>query len=195
MGLTWLAIGDSITNGTGASTYDKSYIYQTRLGLLNAGHPHHLVRASSGGQKSGDMIEFHKSRGGKCDPDLITIMIGTNDNAQSVGTTTFQTNLGLLIDEVKKRFVVGKGKIVLLTIPYAKSTTAYGVNVSQYNDVIKSVGSARGIPVCDINPAFNSDSFMADDVHPNDNGHAAIANILIPFLNNLDVWNGLRCRG
>jgi lysophospholipase L1-like esterase len=196
MGLTWMAIGDSITVGTGSTTYDKSYVYKTRVGLLDAGHPHYLVRAASGGQKSSDMIELHKSRGGKCDPDLITIMIGTNDNAQSVGTTTFQTNLNLLIDEAKKRIVVGKGKIVLLTMPWANTaTTAYGVNVPQYNAIIQSVGTARNIPVCDIYPAFNSASFLTDDVHPNDNGHANIANILIPFLNNLDVWNSVRNRG
>lgn len=196
MGSTWLAVGDSITQGTGATQFNKSYVYQSRVGLINAGNQHYQVRAASGGQRSDNMIEFHTSRGGKCDADLITIMIGTNDCAQSVSIPTFQTNLNLLIDAVLFHKVVGIGKVVLCTIPWINTaTTAYGINVPNYNAAIISVGSSRSIPVCNTYAAYNSAAFLSDDVHPNDSGHTAIANILFPFLNGLSIWDQVRTRG
>lgn len=189
MGLTWLAIGDSITNGTGATSYDKSYVYQTRTELLKRGHQHFLIRASVGGQRSDNMITMYKAKGGKCDPDLITIMIGTNDVGQGISTSTFKANVNLLIDEVYKNNVVGLCKVVLTTIPWRGD-----FDCVPFNNVIKQIGVERNIPVCDIFPAFSSNADLLDGVHPNDNGHQKIANILIPFLDGLDVWNKTRKR-
>jgi lysophospholipase L1-like esterase len=191
MGLTWLAIGDSITFGTG-STSTNSYIYRTRYQLLKNKKIHQLINSGIGGQRADTLISLHKSRGGKCDPDLVTIMVGTNDITANITTSAYKTNLGLLIDEVQKGFIVGQGKIVLLTIPW-RNDGSTGI-VQNYNDMVKQIGSERNIPVCDIYPAFSSASFLTDTVHPNDNGHLAIANILIPFLNGLDVWNNTRSR-
>lgn len=189
MGLTWLAIGDSITVGTGSTTYDKSYIMQTRLNLMQNGKRHHLINSGVSGQRSDTLIKLHKARGGKCDPDIITIMVGTNDLGQNVPTATFKTNLGLLIDEVKKQSVIGQCKIVLLTIPWR---TIF--DIVPYNDVVKQVGAERNLPVCDIYPVFNNETFLTDGVHPNDSGHTKIAEVLFPFLNSIDVWGNTRTR-
>lgn len=193
MGLTWMAIGDSITAGTGATVYANSYLYQTRVGLLSQGKEHHLIKAAESGQRTDQLIELHKARGGKCDPDLVTILTGANDVNQSYSTTTFQTNLDLLVKEVKKRLVNGQGQIVLLTIPWENNS--YNANIPGFNTVIQNYGTANNIPVCDIYPAYNSASSMFDTIHPNDSGHAAIANILTPFLSNLSVWSNVRTRG
>jgi acyl-CoA thioesterase-1 len=190
MGLNHLYVGDSITSGTGATTYDLSYVMRTRTQLMKNGKPHISVNSGIGGRTSSELISMYKSRGGKCDPDLVTIMVGTNDCGQAVSTTTFKTNLGLLIDEINKNKVVGQCKIVLLTIPYR--STPY--DVTPYNTMINQLGSERNIPVCNTNLAFGADSYLTDGVHPNDNGHSQIANILIPFLDGLDIWNNIRKR-
>lgn len=193
MGLTHLAIGDSITNGTGASTYDKSYIYQTRQGLLNSGKKHQMIRASFGGITSGGMLSNNKYKvlGGMCDPDLVTILLGTNDISQSVTTATFQANLEKLIDDIRNNSQVGQCKIVLLTITWRPD---FASTIPTYNDIVRQVATNKNVLVCDIFPAFNTSGDLSDGVHPNDSGHQKIANILNPFLNNLDIWDKVRSR-
>jgi lysophospholipase L1-like esterase len=189
MGLTLLAVGDSITKGIGATTFDTSYVNLTRKQLLKNGKSHLLVNSAVGGQTASTLLTLHKSKGGKCDPDLVFIMVGTNDIAQGVTSTTFKTNVGLLIDEIKKNSVVGQCKFVLFTTPWRT-----GYDVTPYNTVINQLGSERNIPVCNTSAAFSDASFLSDGVHPNDAGHLAIANIVIPFLDGLDVWNNTRKR-
>lgn len=189
MGLTWLAIGDSITFGTGSSTFDKSYIMLTRTELLKNSKKHELVNSAVSGQRSDTLINLHKARGGKCDADLITIMAGTNDAGQDISTSVYKTNLGLLVDEVKKNSVIGQCKIVLLTVPWRGDK-----DIPSYNAIVQQVAAEKNLPVCDIYPAFNSNADLTDGVHPNDSGHSKIANILAPFLNGLDVWNNTRRR-
>jgi lysophospholipase L1-like esterase len=193
MGLTWLAIGDSITNGTGASTYDKSYVYTTRQGLLNSGKKHQLIRASFGGITSGGMLANNKYKilGGVCDPDLVTILLGTNDIAQSVSTATYQANLETLIDNIRNSSQTGQCKIVLLTVLWRPD---FAATVPTFNAIVQQVATNKNVSVCDTYPAFNTAGDLSDGVHPTDSGHSKVANILIPYLNNLDIWSKTRTR-
>lgn len=180
MGLTWLAIGDSITAGTGATILTNCYVYQTSKQLRQNGKPHHLIDSGIGGLRSDQILARYKYNGGRCDPDLVTIMCGTNDNEQSVSTSTFQTNLQNLINDVKMNKKVGKCQIVLLSIPMTNDT--YNTTVASFNTVIQNVASSNGLTFVDIHSAYSTTASMYDNVHPNDSGHLAIANILEPAL-------------
>lgn len=192
MGLRWLAIGDSITKGTGASVLSNAYIYQTRKMLMANNKPHSLKNAGIGGLRSDEILVRYKGFGGRCDGDLITIMCGTNDLTQSVTTTTYQTNLQNLINDVLSRKVVGKAKILLLTMPWRNDTLT--AQVPTWNQIVSNVATANNIQLVDMYPAYNSAGSMFDTLHPNDVGHQAMANILYPVINSLAVWNQVPTR-
>lgn len=183
MGLTWLAIGDSITAGTGASILTNCYVYQTSKQLRQNGKPHHLIDSGIGGLRSDQILARYKYNGGRCDPDLVTIMVGTNDCEQSVSTATFQTYLQNLIDDVRMNKKVGKCQIVLCSIVWTNDTA--NANVPAFNTIIQQVATSKGCTFVDTHSAYSDTAHQFDNVHPNDSGHLAIANILTPLLNTL----------
>lgn len=189
MGLRWLAIGDSITNNVGASIVTKSYIHQTRQLLRTNGFQCSLINAGISGIRSDEALTKYKGNGGRCDPDLVTIMIGTNDVTQAVSTSTFQTNLQNLINDIKMRKSVGQCQIVLMTLIF-RNDSNFSQNAS-FNAIINGVASANNIPVVDTSTAISSASDLSDTLHPNDSGHLKIANMLYPVLAGLDMWKNV----
>lgn len=183
MGLTWLAIGDSITAGTGATTLINAYVYQTSKMLRQNGIPNFLINSGIGGYRSDQLLSSYKYNGGRCDPDLVTIMCGTNDNEQSVSTTTFQTNLEKIINDLRMNKKVGECIIVLCSILMSNSTRSSTVN--SFNTIIQNVANSMNCTFIDTNSAFSSASYLSDTVHPNDNGHLAVANVLAGSLKTL----------
>lgn len=189
MGATLLAVGDSITRGTGASVLSNAYIYQTRKLLQANGKPCYLIDAGIGGIRSDELLAKYKGNGGRCDPDIVTIMIGTNDVSQSVSTATYQTNLQNIINDVKNHKSVGQCQIVLMTLIF-RTDTFYAQNPS-FNTVINTVASTNNIPVVDMSTVISSSADMFDAYHPNDSGHLKIANALYTALSALSVWNNI----
>ncbi|MED3888295.1 SGNH/GDSL hydrolase family protein [Priestia aryabhattai] len=184
MGITLNMIGDSITNGTGASSVEKCYALKTYTGLKSLGRKVFMVKTGLSGLRSDEIILGYKGNGGKCDPELVTIMVGANDILQSKTVADFKTNLKLLIDDVRNTAVTNNPVIVLCTILWQNNAK----DVNSFNIAVKEVATEKSVLVCETYPAFNTASSLIDEVHPNDSGHQAVANILVSFLNNLDVW-------
>lgn len=189
MGLRWLAIGDSITRGTGATVLSKGYLYQTRKLLKANGKPCSLINTGIVGIRSDEMLAKYKGYGGRCDPDLVTIMAGTNDITQSVNVSTYTTNLSNLIDDIRSQKVVGQCQIVLCTIIF-RTDASYSQNAA-FNQAINDVAASKGVQVVDTASAFSSATYMTDTWHPNDAGHLLLANVLHPALSSLSVWGNV----
>lgn len=187
MGLTWLALGDSITFGLGASVRSKGYLYQTRRLLQLNGYNHFLVNTGISGIRADEVLAKYKGSGGKCDPDLITLMIGTNDLGQGIDIETFKTNLSLIIDDLRSRQEFGKCKIVLCFPPFRNDSKTSSQAV--WNQAIIDISILKNVDYVNTYLAFSDASFLSDTVHPNDNGHLAIANILYNKLKSLSVWD------
>lgn len=192
MGLTWTALGDSITFGLGASVRSNAYVYQTRKLLQANGKNHTLIDIGISGIRTDELLAKWKGAGGRCDPDLVTIMIGTNDLGQGYTLTQYQTNLTSLINDIKSRKSFGKCYIVLCTPPWRNDVQT--VNQTQWNSMIQTVATATDVDFVDTYSAFNNATYLSDTLHPNDSGHQLIANILYAKLNALSVWSNTPSR-
>ena len=110
-------------------------------------------------------------------PSVVLIALGTNDFAVSVPLDTFTTSYQLIVERFANFF--GVGQVFCLTPIYSKNgatPNAVGATLADYREVIATECSAAGGIVLDGLEAMpTSDAFLADQTHPNDRGHRAMA--------------------
>lgn len=136
------------------------------------------------------------------DADLIVVFGGTNDfghgdaplgNFENKDVYTFYGALRTLIEKLIVDFPTAQ--IVFMTPLHreAERTLNKNAELKEYVAIIREVCEYYSVPVCDlfsnsgIQPDFppSKARYTSDGLHPNDLGHAVIANRLAGFLKNL----------
>ena len=213
--LTVAFLGDSLTQGIGASSREHSYpaILSKNAELL-AGLNFGIsgTRIAKQRKPFRDISEWDRDFISRVDEiptdiDCIVIMGGTNDYMHGdakFGTFTdrdeytFYGGLHSLLSKVSKRFP--SAKKVFMTPPHFVEDSSpehthinKGHYFSEYLSAIKEVCEFYNIHVLDLHSLSGLDSkdeenkmiFYADNVHLNDNGYKRIAERLEEFLRNL----------
>lgn len=129
------------------------------------------------------------------DPDVVVILFGTNDSRVDstrafVSAQNYATNLNKMIDAC----ISQHAKVVLCTLPpidqdayfkrheRADFVAVGGLNklLAEYRDAAIRVGSARQIPVVDLNTLLlqTPEWLSPDGVHPSERGTAIIAKLV-----------------
>ncbi|MCR5676299.1 MAG: SGNH/GDSL hydrolase family protein [Lachnospiraceae bacterium] len=124
-------------------------------------------------------------------PNLIFVMMGTNDFLSDVYPDNFGAAYNVMLDNLKAAHP-GAQIVCLTCLPVICTSTAttqqnnLGFTISDYNARIVSSAAAHGIPVCDTNACGisleNWRSYLADGIHPNAQGMALIANYIVNHL-------------
>jgi lysophospholipase L1-like esterase len=187
MGATVLMLGDSITDGTGATTTDLSYVIKTRELCKDLGKYYNLVVQGFPSMRSDQILTNYQRRLKNIDADIITILCGTNDISQSITDSAFKTNLTNLVKEIKRNKSGGQCTIVLCSILWRND--ASNSQVPTFNTRVQEVATEQGVLFCDTYTSFSSAASMYDAVHPNDSGHLAVATTLSNYINGLSVWS------
>ncbi len=83
-GPLWVAIGDSMTQGIGASAHDRGYVGQLSHHLTGRGWGHRLVNLSVTGARVEDVLDrqlpaLEALMASQGRPALVTVVIGSND--------------------------------------------------------------------------------------------------------------------
>ena len=199
-------LGDSITEGCGATTVDDFYINHVGM-ILDA----KVLNYGVGGTRLAKQKEvseeaqwdydfLSRAETMEKDVDLVVIFGGTNDYGHGVA------KLGGIDDEnsytffggVKKLFeylidVYGKEKLrfVLPLRRYSDESpdSINGVSLSVYVSIIKYVCDVYGIKVLDLftngipKPSTcDGDKYTVDGLHPTDFGHKYIAEKIASFI-------------
>ncbi len=201
-----MPFGDSITEGC------CNFMGGYRVGLFQlareAGHEITFVGSASNGPAMVDGVPFpqdHEGHGGytiedeparntngiapfvgpsmaSYMPDIITLMIGTNDLNGNIDVQDAPRRLGALLDSIFEA-----DPDVLVILAQIVPTTNDGTNqvVSNYNAampalVAERTAMGRHLILIDMYGAFERDanyktSLMADGLHPNDAGYARMA--------------------
>lgn len=194
--IVWLSYGDSIT--------DHGLWQPVILEHFNF---RHIDAGISGSRVSGDWpyAFWHEERLAgirSADPDLITIMGGTNDFYSDVPLGG-EEQLSLPLEEKDKYTYLGAYSylleslfawkedlcIILITPPQniskyvSDNRNALGLEIDRYAEACRVLASHYDLPLVDLfTLPYNADTLMADysdGVHPNPGGAAKIADLVM----------------
>jgi lysophospholipase L1-like esterase len=195
---TWVCVGDSITEGGGASKPEKGYVGRLTALAKEAGKSVTLTNAGLSGWSTQSFVDNAKNVVAKVPEDaaVITIMLGTND-AHEDGTPAkiaekASANMEKLIGLYQAR--APHAQIVLLAPPavypdrltqrlknahYDDKTPA---KLAAITDAYKTLAGRLKIRFVDLSTLPSAEN-SADGVHPNDAGHDEFAKALWKELN------------
>jgi acyl-CoA thioesterase-1 len=176
--IRFMPIGDSYTIGEGVAE-EESWPRQLEDSLKRDGVAIELVaNPSVTGYTTEDALTLELPQFESVKPDFATVLIGANDIGRGVTPELYQSQLRQLLDRMQE-VTTNKKHIILLTIPDFTASpvgkqyggTAASQILSQFNDIIREEGEARGLPVVDLFPISkqmetNFDLVSPDGLHP-----------------------------
>jgi acyl-CoA thioesterase I len=190
--LRYLALGDSYTIGTGASSAAQSWpaIVAARLAEQTGGQVE-LTNPAINGFTTQDLIEDELPQVSRLKPNLITILIGVNDLVRERTPEDYRTSLVRIYDEVRNE-KAPEGRVFAVSIPnwsVVPAAREYGDPeqirhlTDAFNDVAREEATARVFGWIDITAASLSGLgspgwISADGLHPGDRQYAAWAEVI-----------------
>ncbi len=187
-GITWLAIGDSITWGEGNDL--ESYVdYMAGT--------HQEIRSDKKGipgMYTAELVLYLSNGSYDVDynPDIVTVFMGTNDFGCDIPLDQYDNDLENLIKIMKEKYP--NSRIIFLTPLYRDyfgdkgyimrgQVNNIGNSLYDYINLIKEKSKANGIEVIELSEDeyFNKDNlreYTIDGLHPNSKGHRLIADKL-----------------
>jgi lysophospholipase L1-like esterase len=200
-----VALGDSITNGTGLAGVTEAQTFReiTRRALAERlGTTVHVDNAGV----NGDIVTLAVKRL-QTDvldrrPDIVTIMFGGNEagfyrpetngfaDTPRVGREQFQATLGTIVDRLREAGIT----VVLMTCPpmteryggmHLEPYRKHGINflVKDYAQTMRDVAAEKGVELIDVYRSFEQNpstlDYFPDGLHPDARGHRVIADLLV----------------
>lgn len=174
--IKYVALGDSLTAGVGASDYKNSYPYLLAQ-KLSLKKNVELVNLSHAGDTSLDLLIRQLPQALSAKPDLITLLIGVNDIHNLKSLKEFESNYIKIATVFKKT----NAKIYLLAIPYLGSdkivyppyNLVLDLRTKQFNNVIKKISTDLGVGYIDLYSLSKPVNFYSpDQFHPGDQGYS-----------------------
>jgi len=181
--IKYIPIGDSYTIGEGVGEHER-WPNQLVKNLRNQNIDIAIQEnpAVSGFTVS-DAIMYELPVIEKLKPDIVSVLIGANDNFQMADIKKFEKEYETLIDKLQRN-MTNPQKILIITIPDHTISPAFkmyggAADASQtivlYNESIKRIAKEKGLIVADIYPVSQKlDSqiyFSSDGLHPSSLGY------------------------
>lgn len=196
----YVALGDSYTIGTGARP-EQSWPAVITERLKTKGIAISLeANLGRSGWTSQDLIDFQLPEAERLRPDLVTVLIGTNDWVHGMDAATYRTN----IREIFKRLVQlvpDRARIIVVTCPDfslmpvgAEYSGGRDITqgIAEFNEIVMEEAQAYPLTVVDLYPfsrTIEEDKFYAspDGLHPSAKGYARWADVIQPSFDDLDL--------
>jgi len=173
-------VGDSITKGVGAAGGQD---YPSQLGRILGGEytvanfgasGRTLQRRGPGKPYFGDKY-FNRAVASR--PDIVVIMLGTNDGKAAVKADVFLADVKAMVQAFTS--LPSKPKVFLCT-PIPVVGDNYGISADVVNKqivpLIRQAAKEMKLPLIDCySPLVGKDSFIPDGVHPDGQGAAIVA--------------------
>ncbi|KQU71004.1 hypothetical protein ASD62_05190 [Phycicoccus sp. Root563] len=181
-GPLWVALGDSMTQGIGASSFDRGWVGQLSERLREQGRPHRVVNLAVTGARIDDALERQVPAlealvaAGQV-PDLVTVVLGSNDVVTPRYRAGMSARFATLLDRLPD------GAVVLnLPNPHKEARRL---------DALLRERQAEGrLVLADIGrhgPRSWRGRLAPDRFHPNDKGYAAMAHVFELALDSRNV--------
>ena len=193
--LNWVITGDSITHGLVHTQGGRSYaehLHELIHGELERTRDA-VINTAISGHRMTDILDDWDRRVASWRPDIVTLMIGTNDMATGPGRATvevaaFAASLREFVSRVRAAGAVP----VLQTPPSIDVANAPGrERIAEFADAVREVAASEYVILVDQHARFTELGnggvpwgLMGDPFHPNAAGHAALA---LELANTLDL--------
>lgn len=115
-------------------------------------------------------------------PDVVIILLGTNDHSGNVLPATFATRINAVVDRIQAALPLTD---IVLLAPSDNGLSGRTYTVSEYVDELRGIGVAQDAAVVDaymnVGPYAdgNSRALYANTSHPNDAGYDLLAQLLL----------------
>lgn len=167
-GTSIVAFGDSLTVGVGASMYEKSYvgILEERLGIR-------IVNKGIIGDTTDDAIQRLDADVLTEKPDIVLVLLGSNDYLKGVQQDVTFDNLRSIIERIQ----AGGALVVLIG-------ARGGLLADKFSGDFKDLAQEKGTLLVPgiMNGIIGETTLMSDEIHPNDAGYLKMADKIAPIL-------------
>lgn len=177
----YVSLGDSLTAGVGALSYQNTYPYLLAKQFAANHHVYLYNFGQPGGQVS-DLLDYQLVKTISLKPNLITVLIGINDLQNYMPLSQFETDYQTLITQLKANTTA---QIVLINLPYLGSeqsvfppwTWLLDHQTNRYNQVVTQLCRENNLTCLDLynhsRLAFQNDTtlYANDYFHPSDAGY------------------------
>ena len=192
--VTYLALGDSYTIGEGVAA-GQTFPFQLADSLRARGfdvRPPTVIART--GWRSDVLLGAIDETSTGPTPDLVTLLIGVNDQYQGRSAEEFRGNFRLVLDRAEALAVGGREDLIVVTIPdYSATPFASGRDTAAirraldgFDAVVVEEATARGLPVIDITPGSKAARqrpgvlLAADGLHPSGTQYAQWVSEMLP---------------
>lgn len=193
-GIRLTVAGDSLALGVGASDSSRGFAFDLFRRIRETRPGSEVTNLAIGGATASDVARLELDRIAATRPDIVIIEVGANDLVRRHGAAVFDADYRRLAVGVRR--VAPRARIVLFNVPDIAVSPIFerpakpGLRrlARAYNATVASAAGRIGASVVDLfrfSQAARKDParyFSADQFHPSDDGHAAIATDAWPTL-------------
>lgn len=191
--LIYAALGDSLTSGLGLSKYEESFPYLLAEDLAGQGSKVALLNFSYPGYRTDDLIKNLLEQAIASKPNLVTLLIGTNDVYGLYGAEKFKKNYQVILERLTKET---GAKIYAISLPFIGAQAFLPPNnyyferqTAEFNQIIKKLAESYGAAYIDIAEPTKAEFsgqglyYSADQFHPSAAGQALWEKIILENIN------------
>jgi lysophospholipase L1-like esterase len=169
-GPLWVVLGDSMSQGLGASRFDRGWVGRLAPSLPG----YRCVNLSMSGGRIQDVLDHQLPAMATLgtEPALVTVLIGTNDLMSPQNRVGAARRLGTMLDRLPPGTIVG-------------NQPGRYADALEINRVIDEAVAGRGLILAEFrHPRIRKwkGRLAADHFHPNDVGYAEMAEIFAEAL-------------
>jgi|GEM_PF-1483323 len=198
-----MPLGDSLTSGVSSNIVPGAYRNRLYSLLTTAGYNVDFVGMNTDSSNPSLPDKDHQGVGGARideiqagvtgwlnsveDPDVVLLLIGTNDFSQNFNTGAAQTRLTNLITDIatKRPFA----KVIVSTLPLRtddpnKEAQQVAFNAALPGIVNTQVSLGRQVSLVDMHSAWVAGD-LVEGVHPNQTGYNKMADVWLPAITNV----------
>jgi lysophospholipase L1-like esterase len=163
----WVVLGDSMSQGVGATAYDKGWVRLLRDQFAKEGKPYRIINLSVSGARVEDVLQIQLPAMRKLgiQPALVTALVGSNNLINKRYRKTLVKGFGQMLDELPNGAVIGSLA--------QRSPQALAVNA-----LLRQQAPLRHFKIADMTTTFNGpvrNRVSSDFFHPNDLGYSEMA--------------------
>lgn len=175
-------LGGSITQGCNATEYKKCYVSLVYKWFKDKFKNINVKCINAGVGATGSLIGAHRAYVDVIskNPDIVFVDASVNDDESKIDQIAYESEIRRLLSSRSKPAVIevfmAKFDLDNVQNQETKVGLRYGVPMISYRDAIYDDVKSGEIDIEDL---------ITDEVHPNDNGHEIITNLLTSFIEDI----------